>query len=293
MNSETPQQAQTEAPAKQAPSKVARLRLDRAGNPEAAAAPAADTRSAWNALRALLPDALTMRRHKLFAETSDDDITRRFDLLRTLLTDPIEEHGILRLGVTAPTDGAGTSFVAANLALAMARRPGSKVLLVDMNLRRPGLARMFGATPPAPIVDVLNGKRSAGTHLRLFGDNLALMLNAQNVEASAELLQDPASADALQQMRRQYGPTLEIYDLPPVLDRDDLLSFLPQLDGVLLVADGLSNTASQVRAAEELMKGRTRLVAVVLNRGEIRTSLYDMVQALRRRLPGRREKDNR
>lgn len=290
MTSETPKQAQSTAPAIQATTKVARLRLDRGGDTGAALHAPRENLSAWDGLRALLPDAATMRRHKLFAETRDDDITRRFDLLRTLLADAIEEHGILRLGVTAPTEGSGTSFIAANLALAMSRRPETRVLLADMNLRNPGLARMFGATPPAPIAELLDGTRDAGSHLRLFGDNLALMMNAQAIEASAETLQAPATANALREMRRRFAPTLEIYDLPPVLDRDDLLSFLPQLDGVLLVADGTQNTAGQLRAAEELMKGRTRLVAVVLNRGEIRKSLYDMVQSVRNRLFGGRKK---
>lgn len=286
MTSETPQHAQTQAPAtRQAPVKVARLRLDR-NKSDASRHGAAESAPAWAGLRQLNSDAATMRRHKLFVESRDDDITRRFDLLRTLLSDVIEEHGILRLGVTSPTRGTGTSFVAANLALAMARRPSSRVLLTDMNLRHPGLARMFGANAPAPLADLLTGNHSAASHLRLFGDNLALLLNSQAVTASAETMQEPSTAHALREMRQQFMPTLEIYDLPPVLERDDLLSFLPQLDGVLMVADGTRNTARQVRDAEEMLNGRTRLVAVVLNRGEIRKSVFEIIQGIRSRFFG-------
>lgn len=288
MNSETPQQAQEKMSGRQTSTKVARLRLDRGG--DGAALSPAEIAAVWSRLRQLSPDAATMRRHRLYVESRDDDITRRFDLLRTLLSDVIEEHGILRLGVTAPTSGSGTSFVAANLALAMARRPSTRVILSDMNLRRPGLARMFGATPPAPLTEMLTGSRRDRDQLRLFGANLALLLNTHPVESSAELLQEPSTASALRDMRQRFAPTLEIYDLPPVLDRDDVLAFLPQLDGVLLVADGKRNTAAQLRAAEELLNGRTRLVAVVLNRGEIRRSLAEIVQSVRARLPGGRQK---
>lgn len=292
MSSETPQQAHDKAPAiAQAPVKVARLRLDRTGSQNNVGLTALDSAPAWSGLRALNSDPATMRRHRLYAESSDNDITRRFDLLRTLMADTIEEHGILRLGVTAPTRGSGTSFIAANLALAMARRPSSRVVLADMNLRRPGLARMFGANPPAPLSDVLTGGAPAAGHLRLFGNNLALLLNSKNVESSAEMLQEPATAHALREMRQQFLPTLEIYDLPPVLGRDDLLSFLPQLDGVVLVADGTRNTNQQVREAEDLLTGRTRLVAVVLNRGEVRRSVFEIIQGIRDRFFGGRDKE--
>ncbi|MCF3972240.1 CpsD/CapB family tyrosine-protein kinase [Paracoccus sp. EGI L200073] len=277
--------------ASQTPAKVARLRLDRGNRVEESGPESARESQSWRELRALPRDADTMRRHRLFVDNSDDDITRRFDLLRTLLSDTIEEHGITRLGVTAPTAGSGTSFVAANLALAMARRPSARVLLADMNLRRPALARMFGATAPTPVADLLTGQNAADQHLRLFGSNLALLLNSQTVGSSAEMLHDPAAAEALREMRQRFDATLEIYDLPPVLGRDDVLSFLPQLDGVLMVVDGTRNTAAQLRAAEELLTGRTRLVAVVLNRGEIRRSLYEIIQSIRSRFQRGRNKE--
>lgn len=288
MTSETPKSVQIEGPGVQTPPKVARLRLDRgtAAAEALLAPPALD----WTGIRALRTDAASMRRHKLFVQSNDDEVTRRFDLLRTLLSGAIEEHGILRLGVTAPTSGSGTSFIAANLALAMARRPSARVLLVDLNLRRPGLARLFGANAPGPLAEVLAGHHPVNDHLRLFGDNLALLLNTQPVEGSAELLNEPSSAQALREFRQQFAPTLEIYDLPPILGRDDALAFLSQLDGVLLVADGTMNTAAQVRAAEEMLNGRSRLVAVVLNRGEIRRSLTDIIQNMRPRWLGGRKK---
>ncbi|MBU3029851.1 CpsD/CapB family tyrosine-protein kinase [Paracoccus marinaquae] len=238
---------------------------------------------AWSEIKALRGDAATMRRHKLFAVSRDDDITSRFDLLRTLLSGVMEEHGILRLGVSAPTPGAGTSFVAANLALAMARRADTRVLLADMNLRRPGLARLFGANAPAPLSEILTGAQPAADHLRRYGQNLALLLNTQPSEGSAEILQDVRTGAALRELRQTFTPTVEIYDLPPILGRDDTLSFLPQLDGVLLVTDGTMNTAAQIRAAEEMLSGRTRLVAVVLNRGDVRRSLMDIAQNIRQR----------
>lgn len=282
MNSETPQTAQKATPAKQAPTKVARLRLDRS-SPANASSSTMDHARHWAEIRPLRTDPASLKRYKLFTDSRDDDITRRFDLLRTLLAGTLEENGILRLGVSAPTEGSGTSFIAANLALSMARRPSARVVLADMNLRKPGLARMFGANAPGPLSEFLAGHHSASDHLRSYHGNLALLLNSQPSQGSAELLQEQSTAVALGNLRRKFSPTIEIYDLPPILGRDDTLSFMPQLDGILLVADGTRNTAAQLREAEELLNGRTRLVAVVLNRGEIRKSLNDIVQGIRDR----------
>lgn len=277
----------------QTPTKVARLRLDRVSStmPGALTGPVVVPSSpSWAGIRGLRTDPSTMRRHHLFVESRDDDITRRFDLLRTLLGGVIEEHGILRLGVAAPNSGSGTSFIAANLALAMARRPSARVLLVDLNLRNPGLARLFGANAPGPLSEVLSGSVPAADHLRVYRDNLALLLNSQPIEGSAELLAEPAAAHAMRDLRHQFAPTIEIYDLPPILGRDDTLSFTSQLDGVLMVADGTNTTAGQLRAAEEMLGGRARLVAVVLNRGEIPRSPIDIIRNLRPRwLGGKKE----
>ena len=52
----------------------------------------------------------------------------------------------------------------------------------------------------------------------------------------------------------------------PVLEYDDLTAFLPQVDGVLLVADGTQTTAAHLAACEKMLLGHTQLLGVVLNR---------------------------
>jgi len=67
-------------------------------------------------------------------------------------------------------------------------------------------------------------------------------------------------------MTESLQPDVVLYDLPPVLAYDDLAAFLPQVDGVLLVADGTQTTASQIVACEKILNGQTRLLGVILNR---------------------------
>ena len=269
------------------PLKVARLRLDR-GAAAHAAVSENELLSRWGGLKPLVLDPETLARHHLYADGEDSDIVARFDFLRTMVSGAMKEHGILRLGVCAPTAGCGASFVAANLALSLARRPSARVVLADMDLRRPSLARLFGVTAPGALADVLSGRRSAAEHLRLARHNLAVLLNSQPAMNSAEILQEPATGLALREIRDHFAPTAEIYDLPPLLGSDQALSILPEMDGILLVADGTVTTAADMRAVERLCEGRTTLVGLVLNRGEIRQPLHVAIASFFGRLFGRR-----
>ena len=67
-------------------------------------------------------------------------------------------------------------------------------------------------------------------------------------------------------MTKALRPDVVLYDLPPVLECDDLSAFLAQIDGVLLVADGTQTMAGQIAASERLFEGPTRSLGVILNR---------------------------
>lgn len=269
--------------------KVSRLRLDRAQTDHVAISEA-DQIAHWGNLRRLRLDAATLPRNHLHVDSDDSDIVARFDFLRTMVSGAMQEHGILRLGVCGATAGCGASFVAANLALSMARRPSSRIILADMNLRQPGLADLFGTTAPGPLGDVLAGHQPALDQLRLARDNLALLLNSQPVQNSAELLQEPSAGQALREIRDHYGPTAEIYDMAPVLEGDQALALLPELDGVLLVADGTTTTAADMKAADRILQGRSRLVGLVLNRGDVSPPFHEMLANFLARTFGRRKK---
>lgn len=230
--------------------------------------PRASPARIWEGLQPHVLPPETALRSRLIVTHRDDPVGNLFDILRTRLVQALEERGWSRVGVCAPTDDCGASFVAANLALSLARRPSARVLLVDMDLRAPRLAGMFGADHPGSLRDVLTGAQPMESHLMRMGANLALALNARVEADSAELLQEPVTCDTLDQMHEDLAPDVVIYDLPPVLRSDDVLAFLPQLDGVLLVADGTRTRAEHIRECERLFTDRTQLLGVVLNRAE-------------------------
>ncbi|MDF3382641.1 MULTISPECIES: CpsD/CapB family tyrosine-protein kinase [unclassified Sulfitobacter] len=191
---------------------------------------------------------------------------RAFDLLRTRLRQTTLEHRWLNIAITAPTSGCGNSFSATNLALSLSRVPGSRTVLMDMNMRSPGLARAFDMQAPGAMSDLLSGRADLGKGMLRVSDTLALGLNDRAEVNAAEILQDSATAETLLRLRASLQPEIVLYDMPPMLEHDDLSAFLPQLDGVLLISDGSQTMARHLRECERMLEGQVPLLGIVLNR---------------------------
>jgi Mrp family chromosome partitioning ATPase len=204
----------------------------------------------------------------VFTDSKQNEASAYFDILRTRLLQAMQERGWRRIAITSPTHDCGKSFVAANLAFSLARRPSSRNVLIDLELRAPRLERLLGLQDIGPLEEFLNGEQPLESHFIRFGQTLALGLNSTPVPHAAELLQEPATTHALDDMIAQLDPQIVIYDVPPLLVSDDVLALLPAVDAVLLVVDGTSTTAEEVRACERLLEGTCPLMGVVLNRAQ-------------------------
>ncbi|WP_052254161.1 CpsD/CapB family tyrosine-protein kinase [Leisingera sp. ANG-S5] len=192
--------------------------------------------------------------------------SKSFDLLRTRLLHTLKARGWKRVAVTAPAGGCGTTFSAVNLALSLARVPGSRTVLLDMNFRRPGVAQAMGIPVQAEMNAFLSGAAPMEEHLLRPLPSLAVGLNSAADQNAAEILHSRSCSAALDELMLRSGADTALFDLPPVLEHDDTAAVLPQVDGVLLVSDGTSTTAAQLAACEKVLAGHTQLLGVVLNR---------------------------
>ncbi len=196
----------------------------------------------------------------------DSASVRAFDLLRTRLRQTTQEHGWTNIAVTAPTSGCGNTFTAVNLALSLSRVQGSRTVLMDFNLRKPGVARTFDITPQGSMREFLAGHTPIGDHIVRISDTLALGLNDASYGDAAETLQAEETAHTLERMRASLQPELVIYDMPPMLAHDDVSAFMPHLDGVLMVSDGTRTMGRELMECERMLDGQVPLLGVVLNR---------------------------
>src|ERR1700681_4395129 len=102
------------------------------------------------------PDPRTM----LFFQEDDSRLgAEEFRTLRSRLYQIREKMPLKRLMVTSALPKEGKSFVAANLAQVMVRQHGRRALVIDADLRNPGLHRHLGAAQSPGLAEYLLGER--------------------------------------------------------------------------------------------------------------------------------------
>lgn len=184
------------------------------------------------------------------------------------------DASVRTLLVTSPAPGEGKSVISANLAVAFAQA-GSRVLLVDADLRKPGVHQLFGLPNDHGLTTMLRGDtvepevlsqptEQANLHVLTTGPlppNPAELLGSQRMQAVLELLRK--SAD------------LVIFDSPPLQAVTDAAVLSAFVDGTLLVVmAGHSRRAPVQKARETLARAGANVLGVVLNCVAVKESAY-------------------
>lgn len=197
---------------------------------------------------------------------NDRAMLRAFDDLRTQLLRAMDGSGWSRIAIVSPTSGSGASFTALNLALSVSRIPSKRALLMDLDQRAPDLANMLGIEANGMMADLLTGAVAPQNYLRKPTYTLALGLGSGRTENASEILHARRTGDVLNNMLDVMRPDISIFDLPAMLEHDDLEAFLPQVDGVLLVADATRTVGAQITECERRLEGKTNIMGIILNR---------------------------
>jgi Mrp family chromosome partitioning ATPase len=236
--------------------------------PQAETAPEMIQPDMWDLLPRVSPG---VQRHFLSGSPlinffRNDPAARAFDMLRTSMLQTLRSNGWNRVAIASPTSGCGATFTAVNLAQSLARVPGSRTVLMDINHRAPGVSKLLEIDGAGDMRGFLSGNVSVEGHMMRASETLTLGLATQQESGAAEILHDTRCGVALSDMQRALRPDVTLFDLPPILVFDDLAAFLPQVDGVLLVVDGTHTTARQIAACEQALDGQTQLLGIILNR---------------------------
>lgn len=238
--------------------------------PDTADVPAGAPRDLWGLLHEQTPgpDQYIISGTQAQEDFRATDVSRAFDVLRTRLRQTVRQHGWTNIAVASPTAGCGNTFTAANLAASLARVPSSRTVLMDFNMRHPGLAKALDmdASQAGNLRDFLSGDVAISDYILRASDTLAVGLGGAAQSDAAEIMQDPATAASLAEMRSALRPDIVLFDMPPLLSYDDTAAFLPQLDGVLLVSDGTQTMAKHIAECERVLDGQVPLLGVILNR---------------------------
>jgi polysaccharide biosynthesis transport protein len=166
--------------------------------------------------------------------------------------------------VTSPSAGDGKSTVTANLAIALAQA-GQRVAIVDADLRKPSLHKIFGLHQRVGTTTVLLDQAEVNDALQHLGPGLpAVLTSGQLPPNPSELLGARRMADLLSQLRAGFDVVL--VDCPPLLPVTDPMVVSQLVDGVLIIARASTTTKDQAAAARiACAKAGVTVFGTVLN----------------------------
>ena len=195
-------------------------------------------------------------------------------MLRTRVLQSLRQNKWNSVAITSPTAGCGKTVVSLNLAFSLSNQKDCRTVLVDLDLRRPQVAKSVGLRNPPSVEGFLKGQCDVSDVFLKLRDNLAVAATSRPVSYSAELLQNPDTARSIRNLKQALNPDVIVYDLPPMLSSDDVTSFLPNVDCVVIVAAAGMTSAKEVELCETYLSERSNVLGVVMNKCEIVSEEY-------------------
>ena len=216
-------------------------------------------------LREIKLSTRTARNNRITTLTNSS-LSGPYDMLRSRTLRIMRENNWKRLAITSPNVACGKTTITTNLAISLARQSDLRVLVLDMDLRRPALSKVLGHKDRHSLHETLGGDVKPHEQLLRLGDNLIFGLNYKPADNPSELLQSNRTKKVLEEIEQEFQPDLMIFDMPPMLSSDDNVGFLKNVDCALLVGAAEETSIKQLDNCEKELAELTNVLGVVLNK---------------------------
>ncbi|MHB8533856.1 MAG: CpsD/CapB family tyrosine-protein kinase [Sulfuricaulis sp.] len=228
-----------------------------------------------------------LRDRRIIAGSDQNTFTDAYKILRTQVLQRLREKGWNSLAITSPGVNEGKTLTAINLAISLAMEVNYTVLLVDADLRHPGVHSYFGIEAEYGLSDYLTADKPLH-ELLVHPDGIpgfVILPGGRPLSNSAELLNSPKMVKLVEELKARYPSRIILFDLPPLLSAADTLAFSPYVDAAILVIEDGKTQAEDMKRAIELLQ-ETNVIGTVLNKspknipqeGEISSKWFSVLQ---------------
>ena len=193
-------------------------------------------------------------------------VAETFRSIRTALSFTNTGSKCQQFVVTSALPTEGKTLVSVNIALALAQI-GKRVLLVDADLRRPRIHKIFEINSAPGFSNVLAGHDELSVEDVIRPDvskGLAIIPSGPLPPNPAELLSSPRMGEVIAALSARFDYV--VYDMPPAVNVTDAVVLARQVHGALLVVRSfVTDRAAATRARELLSGAGARVLGVILN----------------------------
>ncbi len=193
----------------------------------------------------------------------------RTSLLLTSLGGPPK---VILITSALPQEGKTTTSI--NTAIVLAQK-GTRVLLIDADLRRPSIHKTLGMGPKTGLSNVLTGNATLQQAVvrSTILPTLFVLTAGTPPPNPAELLASSNMRDILAELREQYDHI--VVDTPPTLSVTDAVVMSTRADAVVLVIRSGQTTKQALRRSRDiLMQVNARVAGVLLNAVDLTSPDY-------------------
>jgi polysaccharide biosynthesis transport protein len=209
-------------------------------------------------IQQMSPEELQKRR-------KDEPLIEAYRSIRAFVSVATQEQNKRLFLFTSPNPGDGKTSSAIHFALAQAQS-GKKTLLVDADLRRPGLSRaLFKNDKLTGLADYALGIDSIENLARQLIPNLHVLPAGRRIPNPAELLSNPWLKEFMVEALDRFECV--VLDSAPINTVGDTVLLLPHVQAVCLVVNSRQNAVQSVaQAIRTVRAGHADLLGLILNR---------------------------
>jgi protein-tyrosine kinase len=199
----------------------------------------------------------------------------QFKRLRTLIMRRMKSDMGNSILVTSAVQGEGKTTTALNLAISIAQGMNETALVIDTDLRKPGVHTHLGIGAKRGLVDYLRGECDLPELLvRTEIPKLSILPSGEPPENPSELLASDRMSRLVREVKSRYDNRFIIFDSSPINIFADTAILAPQTEGVLLVVKDGATPRDYVKRAISQLDG-AKLIGLVLNQFSAPESLKD------------------